>query len=82
MKIVQGKALEKPPEQKYFNGVQKKDVIKIESEGTAMVVRWLRLCPPSPRGTSSIPGQGLRSRTLRGVARTTSKGEELLKRVK
>lgn len=30
---MQGKALEKPSEQKYFNGSQKKDVIKIESEG-------------------------------------------------
>ena len=77
MKIVQGKALEKPPEQKYFNGVQKKDVIKIESEGTAMVVQWLRLCPPSAGAPGSIRGQGTRSHTLQlKISHATTKVEE------
>ena len=74
---MQGKALEKPPEQKYFNGFQKKDVIKIESEGTSMVVQWLRLCPPNAGGPGSICGQGTRSHTLQlKTSHATTKVED------
>ena len=31
------------------------------SEGTSLVVQWLRLCAPVSGGLGSIPGQGTRS---------------------
>ena len=34
------------------------------SEGTSLVVQWLRLCAPVSGGLGSIPGQGTRSHVL------------------
>ena len=43
------------------------------SEGTSLVVQWLRLCAPNAGGLGSIPGWGTRSHMQLKIPHATSK---------
>ena len=47
-----------------FQSLTRLTCLKTITEGTFLMVRWLRLCAPNARGVGLIPGQRTRSRML------------------